>query len=229
MIAVTLIHGDDVPAVRQRLTQEQDRYVDTEIVRLNGETTTHTDIVFAQQNISLLAEKKLLLIQGFFSGRWTKEKEAVAKFLGSSTAIHPVIFWEDKLVEKTKWQKFFPKAREIPCKLPQLLFAFLDMVGSSDAKSLLTHFHQLLKQKEAEIIFVMLVRQVRMLLIVADGEVPPSLSSWQLQKFRRQSQFFSVPKLVSLYRQLLAIDVKIKTGASPLTLPQLLDIFLCTL
>ena len=73
----------------------------------------------------------------------------------------------------------------------------------------------------------MILRQWRLLLMVKDQEAAvEGLASWQAGKLKYQGRAFTMDTLINSYRQLLAIDYKIKTGQTPYSLRQLLDFFL---
>ena len=113
---------------------------------------------------------------------------------------------------------------------PENLFKFLENIGSKPVSELLPQFHVLLKTNEPELIFTMIVRQFRFLLMVKEEEGNViGLPDWQYYKYKSQSRFFTFQELVSLYRKLLDIDHRTKTGKTPLKKDQLLDIFLSNL
>jgi len=92
-------------------------------------------------------------------------------------------------------------------------------------------FHDLIREKSTEVIFAMIVRQWRLLLIASDLGKPglSKMAPWQIHKILKQARNFTFKKLFISYRQLLSIDIKIKNGKSPYSLEQLLDIFLLSL
>ena len=88
--------------------------------------------------------------------------------------------------------------------------------------------HELLKQESAELTFYMLVRQLPLLVLVADGESVPG-PPWLTGKLKRQAGTFSSGKLLTKYRQLFTIDESIKTGKTIMPLQWHLDMFVINL
>ena len=92
-------------------------------------------------------------------------------------------------------------------------------------------FHQLLQQQEINFIFAMIVRQWHFLTLVISSKGGDNLNipSWQASKYSHQTRFLGKDKILLSYRHLIAIDYKIKTGQTPFTLTEMLDIFLLNL
>lgn len=228
-----LIHGDDLVASRKALDQEKNRAEaeKREIVNLDGRKVEASDVVTAVSSVSFFDSGKTVVIENFFKSGTTKEKEKILSYLGKEKNLPEVIFWEEKELEKTKIKKFLPKAKVIYCSLPKLLFQFLEAIGGKPPSLLIPIFWKLLKQKDMEFIFVMILRQLRFLIIAKDmGERGlRHLSPWQARKFISQSRHFKVDKLILAYRKLLSLEYKLKTGQTAYTFERLIDIFLVNL
>lgn len=226
-----LIHGDDIVSSRKALREEKSRLEGSEVVTLDGRKIVLSDIIIATQSVSLFASGKTTIVEDLLKGGINKQKEIILSYLTKSGDLSDVILWEGFEVEKTKINKFFPKAKIIHFPLPKLLFQFLDLLGAKPPSLLIPMFWQLLKQKEAEFIFVMILRQLRFLIIAKDmGQRGlRDLSPWQARKFTNQSRFFSFEELTLAYRSLLTLEYKIKTGRTPYSFSKALDIFLATL
>ena len=147
-----------------------------------------------------------------------------------STGSH-VVFWEDKKLDKIQLKKLGERVKEYSFPLPALLFKFLDGFLSLPKSLLLAQFHELLLQKDAEFIYIMLLRQIRNLIIAKDlggkgfGTMPP----WQFGKFITSCASRSIDDLVSIYRRLLYLDYQIKKGLTPFPMASLLDLFFVSL
>ncbi len=227
---LTLIHGDDTVAARKVLMELKDKYSDSEIVSFLGNVVGLTDIISCSDSLSLFSQEKAIILENLLSQSKPTVKEEILDYLNKNSTI-PVILYEEKELEKTTLNKYFSKAKIILCKLPQHLFKFLDSIKSSPTPDILATFHKIIKDRQGEFVLSMLIRQWRNLIVAKDlGPAGFSnLPSWQASKFIRQSSFFSLSQLVSSYRQLLSLDLKVKTGLSCYNLNQLLDIFLVSL
>lgn len=77
----------------------------------------------------------------------------------------------------------------------------------------------------------MLARQIRFLILAADlgKKGLDQMESWRAEKLIRQAQYFTLIKLMKIYRQLLKIEVQQKTGQTPFTLSSQLDLLVASL
>ncbi|MCJ7741015.1 hypothetical protein MUP32_06935 [Candidatus Microgenomates bacterium] len=227
---IILIHGDDTVTSRNKLKEENDKVPESEIVHFEGSKLQLSDLVNSLEASSLFAEKKLVIVENFLSGGMNKSKQQIFEYLSGQIFLHDLIFWEGKRIEKATIKKYFSKAKEISCLLPSLLFKFLDLLGIERPESLLLLFHNLLKQTEAELVYAMILRQWRNLIVVKDNPtLLPGFAPWQIGKLKSQSRGLSLEEYILSYRKLLAIDYQIKSGQTPYRLEQLLDIFLANL
>ena len=77
----------------------------------------------------------------------------------------------------------------------------------------------------------MIIRQFRLLLGLSESsnnniDEIKRLAPWQKSKLVRQASLFGVDKLKQIYKMLYKIDKSQKTGKSPLTLVQDIDILM---
>ena len=228
---ITFIHGNDVAGSRKLLSDEKEKFPDHEIISLDGVNISISDLINAGDSISLFAPEKLIIVENFFKNKITKEKEELIKYLNSRMHKYLIIFWDNKEIDKKSLTRNFPNAKIICSSYPPLLFKFLDSIGCINSNLLISMFHDLIREKSTEVIFAMIVRQWRLLLIASDLGKPglSKMAPWQIHKILKQVKNFTFKKLFISYRQLLSIDIKIKNGQSPYSLEQLLDIFLLSL
>jgi len=228
---LTLIHGEDIVSSRKKLEEEKIRLGDIEIIRLDGAKASLSDLVLACQTRSLWSEKKLVIIENLLFGGLSKNKQELLSYLGRLDKQIQVIIWEGKEADKSTIRKYFPRAKEILCKPPQLIFRFLDFLGSASSQQILSLFHACLQQREAELIFSLLLRRFHFLVITADlgKKGLADLNPWQADKLMHQARYFTADKLILSYRKLIFLEYQLKSGQTPYTLSELLDIFLVTL
>jgi DNA polymerase III delta subunit len=228
---ILIIHGDDIAQSRKILNEEKSKITSVEFISLDANKSTYTDIIYANEAISILAEEKIILIENLLTGRKSNEKSKIIDYLRYIKPTNSIIIYENRQIDKKSLTKYFPSAKIISCSYPQVLFKFLDSIGNTDSSRLVQLFHAVLFEKEAELVYVMLIRQFRLLIIAQDlgGKGLSEMAPWQAMKFERQAKYFTLPKLISLYRKLVSIDMKIKTGITPYNVTALLDIFLFSL
>ena len=87
---------------------------------------------------------------------------------------------------------------------------------------------------EPEVLFSMLIRQMRLLLSVNEIDDNPidevkRLKPWQTQKLKKQATFFTDSDLIATYKSLHEIDYRAKTGKASLPLSSTIDIWLLKL
>lgn len=228
---ISIIHGDDTVASRNKLREMIEYAGDREVVYLDGLKLDLNSLILACEASSMLFSQKLVVIEGLFSRMRSKSKDEIITYLNGIKLTPDVILYESKKIEKQTIKKNFPKAEEYAYSYPVNLFKFLDSLGVERGAAVVQSFHNLLKITEGELVFAMIMRLWRNLIIIRDKKnlEPAGLAGWQIGKLRRQSGSFTQAGLIANYRQLLSIDYRIKSGLTPFTLTQLLDIFLINL
>lgn len=224
-----LFHGEKTDLSRRELSLLREKYPKDEVVELNGKVMSVTDYKQATESASLFGMDRLVIVENLFS-RITKRGAELESFLPVILATPvscEVVFWEEKEIGKTVINKL-PRQLDIALFRPdRILFSFLESLKPGQTKLLLDQFEVILKSEATELIMAMLARQLRYLIIVKDlGKRTTELTPWQLSKFMRQTEYFSQEDLLKLYRQLYDIEVKVKTGVTPLSLTQELKLFL---
>jgi len=228
---ITILHGDDVVTSRNKLTQLVEVQKGAEVLHFDGEKTNLTDIVQAFEASSLFDTKKLLILEGFIQ---TKDKKIIASVLNhiKKHLIHDVIFWEAKEIKKELLLLFPKEAAVYFFKKPQVLFPLLDAIKPGNTEQMLFLFHEGLKTESPDLLLYMIVRQFRILLGIATHSSVDEvrrLAPWQKTKLERQARLFTSQRLKLLYRKLFQIERDAKTGGSPLSLPDQLDLFLASI
>lgn len=226
---ITIIHGDDIVSSRKHFLFQREKVQNSLI--LDGEKISLTELIQTFEG-SLFGSQKTIFIEDLF-GRKGKEYVEVADYLKRQKT-GEIILWEGKELSKTSLS-VFPKANLLLFALPKVLFSFLDGIRPGNGKDLVSLFHKVLQQTEAELVFYMIIRQFRMLLALSDSKSSKQideaikLAPWQREKLRRQAQLFSLDRLKKIYSKLYTIDLAQKTGNTSLTLTQNIDIFLLDL
>ena len=108
------------------------------------------------------------------------------------------------------------------------IFAMTDALGGRDAPEALGLLHHLLEQEDPSVIFGMVVRQFRLLLLVCDcldrgvqkGNIAreTGLKQFVVDKLIWPASRFSMPVLEGVYHYLLDLDEGVKTGQYPIDL-----------
>lgn len=224
-----ILHGDDTVASRNKLNELLAQARDRDIIRLDGSRMTLEDVVTACETTSLIAENKCIVIERLFSAP-LKRRQEILTYLFSPGIEYSVILWEGKTLEKTQVAKFPKETRILPFTVPQSVFKFVEGVGRVSPGESLRMLHELVKTQDATFLYAMLLRQLRMRILAKDmGAAAFSGSVWMAKKYEGEARAFSLPALIAMYRGLVAIDYKVKTGATPLPLLSQIDIWLLSL
>ena len=225
---MVIFHGENTALSRQRLNELVEKFKG-EVVKLEGEKLTLTELQQAVESRSIFGPDKLVVVFGFFSRRPSKEKEKLLDYCQKENPQN-LIIWEEKEIDGKILGKF-KGARIEFFDLPKIIYKFLDSLSPFNKKPSLLLLHQCLKKEAPERIFYYLCRRVEQLIIVADlgKKGLENLKDWQKEKLIRQAKAFGLEKLINLYQKLLEIDYQQKTGQTPFSLISSLDLLIASL
>jgi DNA polymerase III delta subunit len=164
---------------------------------------------------SLFAERKLVVAENYLGSRKTLPELILPAGTG-------IVFWEGKELPKAFLAGLPSGVAVFSFPLPAVIFRLTDSL-SPGKPLMIKYFRETLKQTTAEFIFLMLVRQFRLMLN------PASLSPFQKSTAERQRKAFGMPAAQRLYQRLLEMDYQQKTGSLPTDLPCALELFLLSL
>lgn len=230
---IKILHGQDTVKSRQGLEKLKVQAKNIEGITLNGPKLTLTDFIQALESKSLFSQDRLVILENLLSGKKSKEKEQILQYLQDEKVLVTLILWEDGEISRSTL-RLFPQAEISIFKLDPFLFRFIDALKPDNAEILIKLFRQSIIQEDVNFIFYMLVRHFRLLLFLKTGERKgleevDRLADWQKTKLIKQAQLFDQNKLLNVYRQLLEIDYREKTGLAPYPLTQTLELFLSNL
>lgn len=224
---IYLLHGDNQVESRKKLTDiiEQAKEERKEIIKLEGLKVNFNQILISLESASLFGQEKLVVIENLLSRPKSKEKEKIIKYLKKETIAPDLVLWEKKGISGTTL-RWFPKNWQIQLfKTPVIIFRFLDSIRPSNTREMLILLKEAVKKESPELIFYMLARQIRLLILAKDlGKKGLSGAPWQIAKLLRQTSSFTLKQLTNIYQKLLKIDIDIKTGQSLMPLDWHLDL-----
>jgi len=229
---IYFFHGDSQALSRNKLNELVMRAKNDsqEIIRLDGTKIDLTQIVQNLESSSLFGTQKLVIIENLFSRAISREKELMIKYFKKENVVIDIIFWEKKGISGvvTRW---LPKNWQIKVfKTPAIIFKLLDNLKPNNQTESLCLLHQCLVQEEAGMIFYMLAKRVRELILgLTIGKKGLTGAPWQIGKLIHQAQSFTLDQLINIYGELLKIDYQIKTGISDLPLTYRLDLLIVNL
>lgn len=138
------------------------------------------------------------------------------------------VLWFDKKLSVAQIKDFeskFGKLSVEEFKVSPIVFKFLDSLAPGNQKNFMPLWQAYLRTQPAEVAFVMLVRQFRLLLNLADPDVQP----WQKGKLASQAKLFAPSQLKTIYQKLLLVDYQNKTGSGIASLSTALELLLLSI
>lgn len=226
---IRFLHGENIVKSRQALLEiiNQSRENNLEVEILNGQQLNLEQLRPALSSGSLFNTGKLVVVENLFSSQSSKRKEKLIDFLKKTKLDQDLVLWEGKEI-KAKLPTNFSV---LPFKLPAIIFNFLDSLKPGNQKESLRLLEEVKIKEDEEMIFYLLIRQIRFLLSAKDlGEKGLNeLQSWQKRKFLSQAESFSLEQLKRINQELLKIDYQQKTSQSPLSLASSLDLLVASI
>jgi len=199
---ITIIHGDDIASSRNYLNELRQKNSDSTLI--NGDDISVTSLLQVVDGGDLFSTGKTILIENFYTKKKSpKEFEALIAILKEKTLEYEIILWEGKEIDK-KSLTIFKHATVKTYKLPQTLFLFLDSLKPNQGKALVQLYQKASVNIEPEMIFFMLIRQVRLLLALYQKnsdeiDEVKRLAPWQLGKLQKQAKLFTKEELCSVH------------------------------
>jgi DNA polymerase III delta subunit len=214
---LTLIHGANNLASYEALKKISDQFDELSVTKLSGANLTLDAVKEAVETPSFTG-KRLVIIEDLSATRSPNFLADLKKYLPNLPAEEELIIFERKtLPPESPILKLTTRIQSFPPAKGPSVFEWADNVGSRKLAASLSGWEELLENgEEPEYLFLMLVRQFRLLLLMrlkADPKVPPFVRS----RLSAQLKLWSEPQLRTVYRELLEMDYLNKTGRSPLS------------
>lgn len=228
---LTLLHGDNTEASRAELVRLRTSAKDKEVRILDGKKVDTLGLTQALESSSLFGNDLLIVIENLLGsfGKKTKNADAViATLLQASTSVD-VILWEDKEVSKTMLDRLGKSATIKVFSIPVIIFQFLDGLRPHGATQSLHLFQTLMQTEPSEVVFTMIVRRIRQLIMIADGIQPEKMQGWQASRLTSQAKLFTMEQLVSMHTALRSMEYSLKTGSTPFALKEHIEQFIINL
>ncbi len=229
---ITVFHGENTTESRKAFFESKQK--NPTAVTLEGSTATIAQLSEKLEGQELFDETKILFIEELISKRKSsKDIEILTKFIAEHEKDNQIFIWESKQLTP-KQLHVFTSATVKKFDLPKEIFAFLDSILPNNATKAIEMFHKTLQTEEAEFVFFMIVRQIRLLLSVLEpGESAidevKRVAPWQRGKLQKQASAFGKEKLLELFDELFILEKGLKTGKNSLQISQMIDFLLASL
>lgn len=191
-----LLHGPAISSSRRKLQELKKKFNPDNIVIFDSEVNSG-QVIASLMTVPMFSEDRLVV--------WENPSEVFELPTTNSQLLTTFVLWFDHEVDTKKWPGFeplfFPEAKEIS------VFPFLDFLAAKDQKAFLEM--EKLKQAGFDIHYclTMVFYLLRNLIVI-----PKNAPDFVRNKLARQRTRFSVEDIKNLYKDILEIDFKIKSG-----------------
>lgn len=191
-----LLHGPAINASRRKLQELKKKFSPDNIVVFDSDASVG-QVMADLMTMPMFSGERLII--------W--ENPSVAFELPPTTYnLQPsLVLWFDHEIDIKKWpgfeMLFFPEAREIS------VFPFLDFLTAKDQKAFLEM--EKLKQAGFDIHYCL---TMAFYLLRNLAVTPKNAQNFVREKLKRQRKNFPPERIKALYKDLLEIDFKIKSG-----------------
>lgn len=219
-----IIHGENTVNSREKLVEliKKSESKQRELLRLEAKNLSEAALEESLGASDLFGSSKTIIIEELHSLTTSNRKKALIEQL-TQPQIHDLVLWEKRSLTKTMLKKF-PKAEVFEYKISKTLFSWLDSLGTKgNNEKKLKLLHEAINTDGEYFCFLMLIRQIRMLIEVASGGKPKG-APFMVSKLKKQAGFFTLEELLSIYKELLEFDVKQKTSTSLINGIAMLDL-----
>lgn len=235
---LTIIHGENNVKSREALFQAMAaaRATGAQLTRLDSKALEVSQLELAVSATSLFAEPKVVVIEDLLVGPKSKRRDSIVEWLATwagraaaeSDASTQLIWWEKRAIPAGTLKKFAPPLAQVQeFKLTKSLFVWLDSFTGNATSTQRQRTLRLMEEAVAQdgdmMCYLMLIRQVRMLLPAKDGSLtggPPFI----VAKIKKQAGSFTLAQLLRLHQRLLEMDLEMKSTKSPLSLAEQLAV-----
>lgn len=218
-----IIHGENITQSRNKLLEIIEEAKNNKILveRVDAKTINIATLEEKLQKSDLFGHSRMLVIEELHSLPKSKKLARMIELLSSSEM--EICLWEKRQLTATMLKKF-SQATVHEFKLANSLFKWLDSLSPIDSSKTtqLKLLQQAILENDEYLCFVMLMRQVRMLIQALDGgEIKGP--GFVVNKIRSQASQFSISELLQIHQHLFEIDSKLKISKNSLTLAQELE------
>lgn len=228
---ITIIHGSDSASSRKHFLDQKEQVPDSNII--DGSKLDLTDLLQIFQG-GLFNEPGKFFIESIIGKRQkSRELDSFIETLNKYSADNNIYLWEAKDLSSTRLKQFKNPVNK-QFRIPATIFLLLDSLKPKNGKELIRLFHKTIETTDAEMVFFMIVKQIRYLIALSepsDDQIDEikKMAPWQKSKLQKQADLFEIGELKRLYANLFEIEKDLKTGNLPLNIVQAIDLLLISI
>ena len=215
---IYLIHGDNNVASYERLQEyiKKGKSKGWEVSEIEDKETSITDTI---RSNSLFNNKRLVIIKSY-----SLIDNKVIEFVNTNNDDIELIIYHGGTIPVTFLKKLKNVKKNETFKLSKYIWKFIDSFYPGNVKNCLFFFHETLKSDPAELVFSILVGQIKDIYLFLYSKKTIAYPPWRLGNIKRQADKFGKDKIVDAIDELADIDVKVKTTSA--NLKDELDLFI---
>lgn len=225
-----LLHGENHPESRKRLSElvSQAEEKGWEIIRVDGQKEEKIDLNLLSHTSFMFGLGRCLVVENLFSFN-KKALQTVKELLANPDSGTSFIFWEPKIIAWQTTQALAEYLKIEEYKIPKALFKFLESIAPGNAEYALKLLQNAKRQNSADMLLIMLARQIRLLYCLLVDDKNLKLADWQKRNLGQQAKKFTPRQLLDLHHRLLELDRKNKKSQLPEDLSASLDLLVANL
>lgn len=219
---IKLICGEDETSSYNFYSELKNKFLAKGYRVFQGDSDNFFDIIAkVEYSSTLFGQKNAFFFQGLLK-KLGKNKDflRLLEFFKKSSADYLVII--DLVDEKTAL-KFLDSKNVVNFSYPDTLWSLLDNFSPAKKEFFLQKFNEVSKNTAIELIFFMLARRTRELILAKEDQLQAT-PFWLKNKLKKQAQDWSLAKLNAFIDHFHTIDLRVKTSATPYSLKDLLEI-----
>jgi len=219
-----ILHGENTIKSRDRLVEliTELKAKTQNVIRLDAKKIELPQLEEILLKTDLFGNEETLVIEELHSLPKSKKKDALINLIANNRE-KSLILWEKRDLTATMLKKI-PEAKVEQFKLTNALFSWLDLFHQqTPIKQNLIALKQAVKNNGDYMCFIMLARQISLLIAVKDGG-QLKLAPFMIGKLKKQAQSFSLEQLLNLHQRLFELDQQMKASKNFLNLDQELDV-----
>jgi len=215
-----IIHGENITESRKKLVEIIEQLQETGVLveRLDAKTIDLPILENKLQKTDLFGHSRAIIIEELHSLPRSKKLTQMVEMIANSKM--QICLWEKRDLSATMLKKF-PDSKVFQYKLANSLFIWLDSLSPKEntKSSQLQLFIKAQEEQDEYLCFIMLIRQVRLLLQATNNDKIAG-PSFVINKLQSQAKQFTHDQLLKLHSQLHALDKKMKTSSNILSVTQ---------
>jgi len=221
---LTIICGENTIAAYNFFLERKKEFIDKKYEVLEIKPEAFEELVTWQsENLSLFTKKRVFFTRNL-NKKINKKNERTLNFISQIAKDKNInIFDFEESIEKRNI-KIQKNVLIKEFKLPTSIFNFLDSFYPGNFKNVIKNLNLLLETTAVELIFFMVTKRIRQLLMVKFNNKINGIQLWQLKKLNSQAKLWSKKSLIKLYQSLFQLEIKEKTSNNPFELKKSLEL-----